>query len=65
MEIQDFEKYAREAGLLMKRKNTIVETWPLRLKAKPGDDGAQEEFDLLLSSTSSITEYYVEWSKVH
>jgi hypothetical protein len=46
----------------MKKKNTIVESWPLRLKARPGDVGAQKEFDLLLSSSSSGIEHYVEWS---
>ena len=62
MEIQGFKSAAIDAGLIMKRKNTIVELWPLRLKARPGDVGAQEEFDLLLSSNSSGIVHYVEWS---
>lgn len=62
MEIQGFKDVARDAGLIMKKKNTIVELWPLRLKAKPGDVGAQAEFNLLLSSSSSGIEHYVEWS---
>jgi hypothetical protein len=62
MEIQGFKKAAKDAGLKMKKKNTIVESWPLRLKLRPGDTGAQAEFDLLLSSSSSGIEHYVEWS---
>jgi hypothetical protein len=61
--MQNFKSSARDAGLIMKKKNTIVESWPLRLKASPGDLDAQEEFDLLLSSSSSGIERYVEWSK--
>ncbi|KAF1831410.1 hypothetical protein BDW02DRAFT_531923 [Decorospora gaudefroyi] len=61
MEIEDFEGAARDAGVTMKKKNTVVESWPCRMKAKLGDPGAQEEFDLLLSSTSTGVEHYVEW----
>jgi hypothetical protein len=64
MELQGFKRAASDAGLIMKNKNTIVESWPLRLKARPGGVGAQEEFDLLLSSSSSGIEHYVEWSRV-
>ena len=64
LKIQGFESAARDAGLIIKKKNTIVESWPLRLKLRPGDVGAQEEFDLLLSSSSSGIERYVEWSNV-
>jgi hypothetical protein len=64
MKIQKFESAASEAGLKMKNKNTIVESWPSRLKLKPEHDGAQDEFDLLLSSSSSGVDRYVEWSKV-
>jgi hypothetical protein len=57
IEIQGFKSAAEDAGLVMKKKNTIVESWPLRLKARPGDVGAQKEFDLLLSSSSSGIEH--------
>jgi hypothetical protein len=33
-----------------------VESWPLGLRIRPGDVGAQEEFDLLLSSSSGGVE---------
>jgi hypothetical protein len=65
MELQGFKSAAKGARLTMKKKNTIVELWPLRLTTRPGDIGAQEEFDLLLSSSSSGVERYVEWSRAH
>lgn len=64
MELQKFETAASEAGLIMKKKNTVVEPWPLRLTLRPKDVGAQEEFDLFLSSCSSGVEHYVEWSRM-
>jgi len=64
MDLQNFKTAATEAGLMMKKKNTIVKPWPLRLTLGPEDAGAQEEFDLLLSSCSSGIERYVEWSRV-
>jgi hypothetical protein len=64
MKIQRFRDAASDAELTMKMTNTIVEPWPCRLKVKPKDYGAQEEFDLLLSSSSSGVERYVEWSKI-
>jgi hypothetical protein len=64
MEFQKFKTAASEAGLMMKKKSTVVEPWPLRLALKQEDVGAQEEFDLLLSSNSSGVERYVEWSNM-
>jgi len=63
MELQDFKGAARDAGMMMKTVNTIVDSWPLRLKAGVSDADAQEEFNLLLSSSSSGVERYVEWSR--
>ena len=63
MQRQEFQAAANEAGLMMKRKNTIVQSWPRGLTFTPEDAGAQEEFDLLLSSCSSGVEHYVEWSR--
>jgi len=52
-----FDVAARMAGVVMKRKNTIVGEWPLRLRG-----GARtEEFDLLLASGHTGCERYVEW----
>jgi hypothetical protein len=63
MKIQRFEDAARDAGMMMKKRNTVVEPWPWKLKVKSSHSDAQEKFDLLLSSSSSGVERYVEWSK--
>ncbi len=48
----------------MKDTHTIIEKWPFRLKLQPGQHGAQEEFDRLLSAGVSGKERYVEWKRV-
>lgn len=67
---QDFEQYMKwtnfkeveQSGRLeVKKENTIIEKWPMKLKLKPGQKGAKEEFDLLLSSSHTGQERYVEW----
>lgn len=63
MQLQKFQAAADDAGLMMKRKNTIIHSWPLGLTITPEVAGAQKEFDLLLSSCSSGVERYVEWSR--
>jgi hypothetical protein len=63
MELHDFKGAARDAGMTMKTVNTVIDSWPLRLKAGVSDVDAQEEFNLLLSSSSSGLERYVEWSR--
>lgn len=47
----------------MKEKHTIIEKWPFRLKLRPGQPGAQEEFDRLLRGDVSSKERYVEWKR--
>lgn len=48
-------------GVKMRQRNAVVEPWPMRLKKKPGEEGADEEFQSLLASSSSGAERYVEW----
>jgi hypothetical protein len=48
----------------VKEKHTIVEQWPFRLKLRPGQPGAQQEFDRLLAGGVSGKERYVEWKRV-
>lgn len=43
-------------GIKMKEPHTIIDKWPLKLKLKPGQKGAKEEFDLLVSSGHVGTE---------
>ncbi|KAK1240145.1 LOW QUALITY PROTEIN: hypothetical protein MKX08_007587 [Trichoderma sp. CBMAI-0020] len=57
-----FEEGGKFINMAMK-KNTVVEKWPMRLKKKPGQLGAQEEFDLLFGSGHG-NERYVEWQTV-
>ena len=49
-------------GMRMKKTHTIIGKWPLRLKLRFGQPGAQEEFDILLPSSHSGAERYVEWA---
>ncbi|KAL4781287.1 hypothetical protein BJX76DRAFT_363731 [Aspergillus varians] len=59
----------REAGdafdAVMKAQHTIIEKWPYRLKLRPGQPGAQEEFDRCMTVGVSGNERYVEWKRVH
>lgn len=57
----NFTSAANAAGLVMREPNTIIDPWPMRLKKVPGEQGAAEEFNKLLASSSSGAERYVEW----
>jgi hypothetical protein len=48
----------------VKEKHTIIEKWPFRLKLRPGQPGAQEEFDRLLAGGVTGKERYVEWKRI-
>ena len=52
-----FDEISNATGLEMKSRNTIVRTWPMRLKKK----GTQREFELLHASGHIGSERYVEW----
>jgi hypothetical protein len=51
-------------GAAVKEKHTVIEMWPFRLKLRPGQPGAQEEFDRLLRGGVSGKERYVEWKRI-
>lgn len=51
-------------GVTMKDKHTIIEKCPYVLRLRPGQVGAQEEFDRLLRSGTSTKERYVEWKRI-
>ncbi|KAH0421179.1 hypothetical protein CcaCcLH18_13597 [Colletotrichum camelliae] len=59
-----FSRSARLVGAAMKGSHTVIEKWPFRLKLRPGQTGAQEEFDRLLGGGVSSKERYVEWKRV-
>ena len=60
---QRFSNVERSSAVKMKEPHTIIEKWPMRLKLQPGQKGAKEEFELLLSSGHVGTERYVEWQR--
>ena len=57
----DFSKLADSAGVKMRKRNKVVEAWPMRLQKKYGEDGADEEFGALMASSHTGAERYVEW----
>jgi hypothetical protein len=59
-----FSEAAQLIGAAMKEKHTVIEKWLFRLKLRPGQPGAQEEFDRLLSGGVSGKERYVEWKRI-
>ncbi|GIK06628.1 hypothetical protein Aspvir_002278 [Aspergillus viridinutans] len=60
-----FRDAADLLGAAMKDTHTIIDKWPYRLKLRPGQPGAQEEFDRCISGGMSGKERYVEWKRVH
>ncbi|SMR64258.1 unnamed protein product [Zymoseptoria tritici ST99CH_3D1] len=67
MVVHDFEGIAQRSylsvpphGVSIKKENTIIEKWPLRLKLQPGEPGAQEEFEILQSQVGFNSERYVD-----
>ena len=42
----------------------LKEKWPFRLKLKPGQAGAQEEFDRMMGPGVTGKEFYSEWKRV-
>lgn len=57
----DFIPVLYSMGMEMKEKHTIVEKWPLRLKKRPDEAGAKEEFRDLCNSQHTGSDRYVEW----
>lgn len=51
-------------GVTIKEKHTIVEKWPYRLKRKPHQRGAKEDFNLSMRGGASGKELYLEWKRV-
>lgn len=61
MTMVGFGKVAKEAGVEMKGKNTVVKAWPFRLTKKQGEKGAKEAFEFLEASKAVGSERFVEW----
>lgn len=60
---EKFKELEQKVSVTMKGKPTVIEPWPTALKLRLGQDGAQEEFDLLLASSFTGLERYVEWKR--
>ena len=64
MENLKFSEAAQLFGAEMKETHSVIEKWPFGLKLRPGQPGAQEEFDRLFGGGVSGKERYVEWRRV-
>lgn len=60
----NFKQISADLNVVMKSVHTIVEKWPTRLKLQQGEKGDKEEFLMLLGSTFTGSERYVEWRRV-
>ncbi|KAK3725201.1 hypothetical protein LTR37_000712 [Vermiconidia calcicola] len=60
---EDFQQIEKDFNVVMKKAHTVIEKWPMRLKLRPGQKGAKEEFKALLSSGHTGIERYVEWRR--
>ena len=63
MGVCNFADIPQFANLTMKEQHTIVEKWPMTMKKKFGEQGAEEEFDTLLASLYTGAMRYAEWRK--
>lgn len=63
MKTMVFSEMEEALGVAMKDKHTIIDKWPYQLKLRPGQPGAQEEFNRLLRGGLSGNERYVEWRR--
>jgi hypothetical protein len=63
MALQEFDKVSVSLGVAQKKTHTVVQPWPTALKIQPMQEGAREEFKLLLASNYSGLERYVEWKR--
>ncbi|KAI5866987.1 hypothetical protein GGS23DRAFT_299667 [Durotheca rogersii] len=62
MKTSNFDSICQLSGMSFKKKHTIIDPWPLRLKKKHYQKGAKEDFFNLLASTHSGCERYMEWT---
>ncbi|KAK4899413.1 hypothetical protein LTR27_003146 [Elasticomyces elasticus] len=63
MKQHQFDMFPQYMGMTLKEPHTLVEKWPLRVKLLPHQDGAKEEFKMVLSSSFTGIERYVEWQR--
>ncbi|KAJ5540860.1 hypothetical protein N7494_005936 [Penicillium frequentans] len=61
---KSFRKHGLNAGVEMKKKNTVLDAWPHGPTIPLGDEGDEHEFKLLMSENSPCPQRYVEWKKL-
>ncbi len=64
MKNMDFAAIETRCGLKMKAPHTIIDKWPTRLKLQPDQQGAQDEFNVVFSSSHRGMDRYVEWARI-
>ncbi|KAF5577993.1 hypothetical protein FPCIR_11794 [Fusarium pseudocircinatum] len=61
----EFDKFPEFLNVGIKDQHTIVDKWRFRLKLKPGQQGAQQEFDrMMMGQGVTGKEFYLEWKRV-
>ena len=63
MQEDKFAAVEREVGVAVKNEMTILQKWPYRPRLRPDEEGAMQEFSMLLGLCLTGTERYVEWSR--
>jgi hypothetical protein len=63
MALQKFDAVSKALGVVMKKSHTVIEPWPTALKLRHNQKGGREAFELLLASSCSGVERYVEWKR--
>lgn len=48
----------------MRNSNFVAYPWPARMKKRHGEEGAQEEFDMIMQSVGKGDERVVEWVRL-
>jgi hypothetical protein len=64
MERSQISLITQIAKARVRSRNSIVDKWPARLKLRPKQPGAQEEFNAAVASKLNGTECYLEWQRV-
>ncbi|KAJ5501693.1 hypothetical protein N7453_006510 [Penicillium expansum] len=58
-----FDRISADLQIAMKDLNTVVKAWPTKPILKPGQQGSQDEFNILLGSNFTCVERLVEWRR--
>ncbi|KAJ5742608.1 uncharacterized protein N7511_011340 [Penicillium nucicola] len=59
-----FDRISADLQVAMKDLHTVVETWPTKPILERGQQGSQDEFNILLGSNYTCVERFVEWRRM-